>query len=142
MKNIKLFEEFDENIKESVEDRIKTSDFVQSIRDLKDNGFEELCEEESVKNALSIYLGNEYGNHFEDFSINYESFPYEIVDVQVEKGDYKDEETTTGIFKRLSDGKYFALVIHDAGQIGPSTLTVMDWMYEVKPKKVTVTKWS
>jgi hypothetical protein len=130
------------NFNESVDrERIKTSDFIQSIRDLNDEEFEDLCRDESVKNALSTYLGDEHGNGFEDLSVNYESFPYEIVNVSSEKGDYKDEETITGIFKRLSDGKYFALKIHDAGIIGPATLTVHEWMYEVKPRKVKKVLW-
>lgn len=122
-------------------ERIKTSDFIQEIRNLNDKGFEELCEEESVKNAISTYLGNEYDSYFYEISVNYESFPYELVNVSVEKGDYKDEETTTGIFKRLSDGKHFALEIHDAGRIGPETLTINEWMYEVKPRVITKTVW-
>ena len=136
MKHLKRYNE-----STSDRERIKTSDFIQEIRNLNDEEFEELCEEESVKNALSVYLGNEYSNYFEDFSINYKSFPYEIVNVKVEKGNYKDEETTTGIFKRLSDGKHFVLEIHDAGRIGPETLTINEWMYEVKPRVITKTIW-
>jgi hypothetical protein len=126
---------------ESTNDRekIKTSDFIQEIRNLNDEEFESMCKDESVKWALSAALGNEHGSYFHDISLSYESFPYELVNISVEKGDYKDEETTTGIFKRLSDGKYFALKIHDAGRIGPETLTINEWMYEVKP--ITKTIW-
>jgi hypothetical protein len=137
MKHLKRYNESTSNSRE----KIKTSDFIQEIRNLNDEEFESMCEEESVKWALSTALGNEYDSYFYDISLNYESFPYELVNISVEKGDYKDEETTTGIFKRLSDGKHFALEIHDAGMIGPETITISEWMYEVKPRVITKTLW-
>ena len=42
-----------------------------------------------------------------------DNFPYQLIDVSVEKGDGKDEETATAIFKRVYDGKQFTLSVHD-----------------------------
>jgi hypothetical protein len=136
MKHLKRYNESTDG-----RERIKTSDFIQEIRNLNDEEFESMCEDESPKYALSTALGNEYDSYFYNISLNYESFPYELVKIIVEKGDYKDEETTTGIFKRLSDGKHFSLIVHDGGFIGPDTISISEWMNEVRPRVITKTIW-
>ena len=72
------------------------------------------------------FLSNEIVNKYGCFN-----FPYQLIDVSVEKGDGKDEETATAIFKRVSDGKQFTLSVHDAGFIGPSTLSTSGYLEEL-----------
>lgn len=123
-----------------MKEKIKTSEFIQHLKGL-DYEFRETCEYESDKYALSFYLGNEHSAYFYDFNVDYENFLYEFIEVQTEKGDGKDETTRTGIFKRLSDGKHFALVIHDAGFVGPGTITVNEYMHEVEPHIIQKKIW-
>ncbi len=108
------------------------------INDLMtDKDFKLACEDESVKWAMSLYLGDaEYD--VGDFPVGSQ---FELVDAYSEKGDGYQEETAYGIFKRKSDGKYFKMWVHDAGLIGSSTLTLCQYMEEVKPKKKKITTW-
>jgi hypothetical protein len=113
-------------------------DIKELIDDLmQDPGFEENCEEESVKYALSCAIRDS----------KYGSFPggkkykFECVDYYNEKGDGKDEETDYAILKRKSDGKFFRIYVHDAGFIGPNTLTICSHMIEVKPKEKKIKTW-
>lgn len=81
-------------------------------------------------NFLSNEIVNKYGC-FNDMIEGEDNFPYQLIDVSVEKGDGKDEETATAIFKRVSDGKQFTLSVQDAGFIGPSTLSTSGYLEEL-----------
>ncbi len=54
-----------------------------------------------------------------------DNFPYQLIDVSVEKGDGKDEETATAIFKRVYDGKQFTLSAR------PLTLSTSGYLEEL-----------
>ena len=105
------------------------------LEDLKKSSedFEDSCDSESEKSAMSLYLSD-------NINLGYD-FPegelYKLVDAYREKGDGRDEETLYGIFLRKSDEKHFRLWVHDAGFIGPATLTMCDYIEEVKSMKKT-----
>lgn len=90
------------------------------------------CFEDSEwpNNFISSNILTEYDD-FNDIIKGEVNFPYELIGVSIEKGDGRDEETATGIFKRKSDGKYFSLSMHDAGFIGPETLSTSGYLEEV-----------
>ena len=105
------------------------------LEDLKkySEDFEHSCESESEKWAMSSYLSDNINLGF-DFP---EGELYKLVDAYRERGDGRDEETLYGIFLSKNDGKYFSFWVHDAGFIGPITLTMCDYIEEVKSMKKT-----
>lgn len=114
---------------ESVKEKISLNEFLETITKTK------FFIEEEVEDW---YSNNEWPNNFisndlltDDFNEMYSDSPYIMINVYVEKGDGKDEETVTGIFKRKSDGKCFKLWCHDAGFIGPETLSCPDYLEEI-----------
>ena len=119
----------------SKKERIKIDSFIEEYKKL-DEEFAECCENDSPKNAVMTSLLDDF------WEIN-PKFSFKRIDVITEKGDGRDEETTTGIFQRKSDKKYFQLWVHDAGQIGPSTLTMSGFLEEVikETKVVKKTNW-
>lgn len=113
-------------------------DISELIEDLKqDEEFKDSCDDESVKYALTLYLRDAVGLNW--------GFPegekFKFEDAYSEKGDRKDEETIYGIFKRKSDGKFFKVWVHDAGFIGPETLTMCDYMEEVRSETKKIKTW-
>jgi hypothetical protein len=127
---LKNFNQFNESSKF---EQISLVDFLEPFT--KTNFFIE----EEIK---SCYHASEWPNNFisseilsfdgfEQLTEDEINFPYELLDISTKKGDGKDEETVTGIFKRKSDGKLFSLFVHDAGFIGPSTLSVPEYLEEV-----------
>jgi hypothetical protein len=117
-------------------------DISELIEDLmQDEDFKESCDDESVNWTLSMMLGDAAG------SLKWNNFPtgdqykFEFEDAYSEKGDRKDEETYYGIFKRKSDDKFFKVWIHDAGFIGPETLTMCDYMEEVRSETKKIKTW-
>ena len=115
-------------------EKIKIEDFIEEIKKV-DKNFASECERLStVKNAVSsVLLG-----YFEWGSVD---FGWGRIDLIEEQEEGYQEETVTGIFERVEDGKCFSLWMHDAGEIGPSTLTMCEFLEEVEPKKETITKW-
>jgi hypothetical protein len=113
---------------------------------MQDEDFNDSCEHESPKwtfsttldDAIDIFGKFNKNNYFPKGS----EFKFEIVDAYKEKGDDKDEETLYGIFKRKSDGKFFKTWIHDAGFIGPETLTLCEYMEEVKQESRKIKSWN
>lgn len=67
---------------------------------------------------------------FDSYSASGEKFKF--IKSWCEKGDGYDEETHFGIYERISDGKHFQLHVHDAGFIGPETLTMSEYLIEIK----------
>lgn len=136
MKYIKKFNE-------STKERILLNDFLSDFTKTKFFIEEEIAdsydEYEWPNNFISAEVLDEDG--FEELTEGEDNFPYELVEVHTEKGDGRDEETKTGIFKRKSDGKYFSLWLHDAGFIGPSTLTCAEYLEEVSPSSNKKTIW-
>jgi hypothetical protein len=117
-------------------------DISELIEDLmQDEDFKESCDDESVKWTLSLYL------HEADSFLKWNYFPtgdqykFGFEDAYSEKGDRKDEETYYGIFKRKSDDKFFKMWIHDGGFIGPETLTMCDYMEEVRSETKKIKTW-
>lgn len=110
-------------------------DIKELIDDLmRDEDFKDTCEYESFIWALILYLRDAAGLNWDDFP---EGDKFKFIEAYSEKGDGKDEETLYGVFKRKSDGKFFRVWVHDRGFIGPSTLSMSDYMEEVKPKEET-----
>jgi hypothetical protein len=112
---------------------------------MQDEDFNDSCEQESPKwtfsttlsDAIDIFGKFDKNNYFPKGS----QFKFEIVDGYREKGDRKDEETLYGIFKRKSDGKFFKAWINDAGFIGPETLTLCEYMEEVRKESRKIKSW-
>ena len=114
-------------------------DINELIKDLmQDEEFRESCDDESVKYTLTIYLRD--ATHLNWGFPEGEKFKFE--DAYSEKGNRKDEETIYGIFKRKSDGKFFKVWVHDTGFIGSETLTMCDYMEEVRPETKKIKNWN
>lgn len=101
---------------------------------MQDEDFRDTCEHESFIWALILYLRDATNLLWNEFP---KGGKFEFIEAYREKGDGKDVETFYGIFKRKSDGKFFRVCVHDRGFIGPSTLSMSDYMEEVKPKEET-----
>lgn len=119
---------------ESIKERISLNDFLFDLTKTKFFIEEEISDSYSKQEWPNNFISDEVldKDGFEQLIEGEENFPYELVDIYTENGDGKDETTTTGIFKRKSDGKCFSLWSHDAGFIGPSTLTSPEYLEEVK----------
>ena len=121
-------------------EKIDINELIQDL--MQDEDFQESCNDESVKWTLSLYLHDAAG------FLKWNNFPtgdeykFEFVDAYSEKGDRKDETTEYGIFKRKSDGKFFKVWVHDAGFIGSETLTMCDYMEEVRPETKKIKTWN
>lgn len=117
---------------ESTKEKIALEDFLHAFKQTKFFVDEEIEDyyspEEWPNNFISSEVLDNYGFKYYGDEPN---FPYELVNLNTEKGDGKDEETVTGIFKRKSDGKEFSLYCHDRGFIGPSTLYVPPFLEEI-----------
>jgi len=120
-------------------EKIPVGEVLDDLKKADPEDFGAACEEESEKWAMSFGLSDWVNLGWKDFIPKGEH--YELVDAYSEKGDGKDEETLTGIFLRKSDGKNFSFWVHDAGFIGPITLTMCDYLEEVQSKKVEKTIW-
>lgn len=127
MKHLKTFNE-------SSKERISLEDFLEPFTKTKFFIEEEISDSyddrEWPNNFISVEIVNKDG--FEQLTKGEVDFPYELVNVTTEEGSGKDEETVTGIFKRKSDNKLFELWVHDGGFIGPETLSVPDYLEEVR----------
>ena len=122
-------------------EKIDINEFIEEVKKV-DEEFAEECISETHIDAVSQFLLDTTFSKgdFYKWSRN-ESFPYELYDIYEEKGNYKDETTTTGIFQRKSDHKFFKLWMHDSGLIGPISLTMCDYLEEVKPIIKTKINW-
>ncbi len=102
------------------------------IRELKrvDEEFAEVCEEESVEYAFLTYVMSDFTAKYFDWQKD-KTFLYKPISIKTEKGDGKDEETTSAILKRKSDNKLFELWLHDSGFIGTDVLTLCSELVEV-----------
>lgn len=120
MKYIKRFNE-------SITEQIPVEELLNDLKD-SDEEFKETAETESDKYALSIFLGYSVNDFMPSFP---EGNIFKFIKAYSEKGDGKDEETIYGIFQRKSDGKFFRVFVHDAGFIGPTTLTMSNTLEEI-----------
>lgn len=130
MKHLKKFNE-------SVKEKIPVSVLIDDLKNSDPEDFGDSCEKDGVKNAMSEYLT--YINVY--LGDTFEGDTFKLIDCYTEKGDRKDEETQYAIFKRKTDGKDFKFWIHDAGFIGPETLTMCDELEEVTKKEIKKNKW-
>lgn len=97
------------------------------IDDLKtsDEEFNMTCEDESPIYAMSIYLNDSAGfldSYFPEGKI------FKLVKARIEKGNGRDEEFVRATFLRKSDNIEFTMWVHDAGLIGPSTLSMSEFL--------------
>ena len=115
---------------------IKASELIQDLRQA-DEEFDENCADESEKWAIGLYLSDAQAPLNHRFP---EGEKFQLVETWNEKGDGRDESTDIGIFLRKSDGKYFRFWVHDAGFIGPGTITMCEEMEEVFLKTETIVK--
>lgn len=120
MKHLKVFNE-------SNKETIPVKELIDDLKQSDPDNFGYSCEEDGDKGAMAYY-------DWEDMP----SSKFEFVDKYSVKGDYKDESTDYGIFKRVSDGKLFRFWIHDAGLIGPITITMCDVLEEVDVIEKTI----
>jgi len=114
-------------------EKIKIEDFLTELKRV-DEEFAEICEEYSTEYAIaSSIMSADIMNKYFDWQKD-ESFLYELVVLNTEKGDGKDEETFTAIFLRKSDNKLFELWLHDSGFIDSDCLTLCSELVEVLNK--------
>lgn len=121
-----------------METAINIKDFIEEVKKVDEEFAECVDSGKNIKNLIDEYLLSSWVDYFE-WQTN-KSFPFKRVDLISEKGNGKDEETTTAIFERKSDGMCFSLWMHDAGFIGPSTLTLCDKMEAVYKTVETIKK--
>lgn len=119
--------------------KIKTSALIEELKKY-DEEFADECEQESPNYAMSLILSDSY--FFKDISkrLKNTDFPYNFIKAYSEKGDGKDEETCYGIFQRKKDLKFFQIRVHDAGFVGPETLTMSQFLEEVRVEKKRIVK--
>jgi hypothetical protein len=126
-------------LKKDIDEKTEKISIDVLIDDLKTNErFKCQCEDESPKWAMMVSLRNtiDFSNESDEERV-YE-FPkgkeFMLVNSYSEKGDEKDEQTAYGLFVRISDDKLFEINVHDAGFIGPSTLTMSDHLEDGENK--------
>lgn len=136
---MKHIRKFNESVKEKIPLNDFLSDFTKTKFFIEEEIADSYDEDEWPNNFISVEVLDKDG--FEQLTEGEKNFPYELVDIYTENGDGRDETTTTGIFKRKSDGKYFSMWSHDAGFIGPSTLTSSEYLEEVSPSNNNKTIW-
>jgi hypothetical protein len=126
-----------------MKEQIKIDDFISDVRKADEEFAECFDDGDNIKNLVNDYLLSSMLKNCDDFFEwqKSETFPYQLVDFIKEKGDGKDESTTSAIFKRKSDGKHFELWMHDAGFFGPQTLTMCEFLEEVTLKTKKVKSW-
>jgi len=132
MKHIQKFEEVKLKYtpEESEKERIPIMELIDDARE-SDEEFDEICEEESIKYAVILYLRDNSFPKLKGFKLEHS---YD------ESGDNKDEETIYGIFSRKLDNKLFKIWVHDAGFIGPSTLTLCEYLEEVSETQPKISR--
>lgn len=102
---------------------IPIQELIDDLR-TSDEEFNETCEE-SPTYAMSIYLNDSADFLKSDFP---EGKIFKFVKGHIEKGDGKDEEFVRATFLRKSDNVEFTMWVHDAGFIGPSTLSMSEFL--------------
>ena len=127
MKTMKTFENFTQL------EKIPIMEFLQPFIDSNFFIEEELEEDfsEHPNNIINEYIIRDE-DMFDYFIECDPDFAYEYVKNWCKKGEGREEETCYCILKRKSDGKNFEIWMHDAGFIGPETLTLCDYAVEVK----------
>jgi hypothetical protein len=123
---------------EGKKETISVNQLIDDLKKADPEDFGDSCEKDGAKSVMSEYLT--FINI--DLGDTLEGDIFKLIDSYTEKGDGKDEETQYAIFKRKTDGKDFKFWIHDAGFIGPSTLTMCDELEEVTKIEVKKNKWS
>jgi hypothetical protein len=119
-----------ENFNESVLGKIPIMEFIEPFTKNK-FFFEEEMEESFKKypnNIISEYI---MSDHYWDYWSEDKNFPYKYIKSWCEPGS-GHEETCFCVIKRKSDSKLFKIWMHDAGFIGPSTLTLCEYAVETK----------
>lgn len=100
---LKTFKMYENN-----SEKIKTEVLIDDLKKNKD--FKDLCDGNRVEWVIDLFLHDYIGLNF-DFP---ESEKFELVDAWKENGEYYQEETKYGIFKRKEDGKYFKFTINSS----------------------------
>ena len=132
-----------ENFSNKDKEQIPIMEFLEPF--IKSKFFiEEELEEEFKKypnNVINECIIGDYID-WDYFELEDKDFPYQFVKSWSESGSGHDEETNYCVGRRNSDGKLFKIWIHDAGFIGPSTLTLCEYAEEVQENKKTITEFS
>lgn len=139
-------EDNSKNIEDYGREELPTKEQIpinELIEDLKnDEDFADTCEQDEHYGealAMAELLRNFEYYSWTELPKNMKKFKF--VKSYSEKGDGYEEETLYGIFQRKLDGKFFKCWVHDAGMIGPDTLTLWEYMIEVNKKSRKIENW-
>lgn len=128
---MKYLKRFNEAKKDNTKETISLKEFIDDVYKYNPEFKEEVDGGDGLEYEVCFTLLAGYAEEFES------GFPYKLVD-SINDDDGDDDIKRSGIFKRLSDGKYFMLWVScDRSE----TWKICKYLEEVEKKKKVKKEW-